>query len=88
MPAAASSGILQLGDQCGGRGGNCNSFTCLDGSYPGQTCPSGSSCQRQSELVQLLWWQTTSWPIIVVPRWLCAGAAPLLLICWLQQSVV
>jgi hypothetical protein len=43
--AAASS----LYDQCGGRGGSCNSYQCQDGPFPGQSCPAGSSCQRQSE---------------------------------------
>jgi hypothetical protein len=40
---------LGLWGQCGGRGGNCASFSCVDGPFPDLTCPAGSSCQRESE---------------------------------------
>jgi hypothetical protein len=46
--AATASAQLRLWDQCGGEGGNCASFACVDGLYPGQSCPSGSSCLKQS----------------------------------------
>ena len=47
---SGSSGVPSLGiwEQCGGKGGNCGSYTCADGPYPAQ-CPSGASCQRLNE---------------------------------------
>jgi hypothetical protein len=44
-----SGSTLNLWDQCGGKGGNCGSFTCVDGVFPGQSCPAGSTCQRLHE---------------------------------------
>jgi hypothetical protein len=46
---SGSGSTLNLWDQCGGKGGNCAQFTCIDGLYPGQSCPAGSSCQRLHE---------------------------------------
>jgi hypothetical protein len=43
---SGSGSTLNLWDQCGGKGGNCNSYTCVDSLYPGQSCPAGSNCQR------------------------------------------
>jgi hypothetical protein len=42
---------LTLWDQCGGKGGNCNTgnFTCIDGPFPNYTCPGNSSCLKQSQ---------------------------------------
>jgi hypothetical protein len=40
---------LKLWDQCGGKGGNCASFTCADGLFPNHTCPTNSSCLKQSQ---------------------------------------
>jgi hypothetical protein len=45
----SGQGTLELWAQCGGKGGNCASSSCADGPYPAQTCPAGSSCQRESE---------------------------------------
>jgi hypothetical protein len=51
-PAASSpspSPQLKLWDQCGGEGGSCKEAgTCVNGPYPGRSCPSGSSCLKQS----------------------------------------
>ena len=47
--AGAAAQELKLWDQCGGEGGNCKTAgTCLNGPFPGKTCPSGSSCLKQS----------------------------------------
>ena len=46
---SGSASTLNLWDQCGGKGGNCASYTCVDGAYPGQSCPAGSTCQRLHE---------------------------------------
>ncbi len=46
-PAPSTGGSLKLHDQCGGLGGNCHLYTCLDGAYPGWTCPAGSQCKRK-----------------------------------------
>jgi hypothetical protein len=46
---SASGSTLNLWDQCGGKGGNCAQYTCIDGLYPGQSCPPGSTCQRLHE---------------------------------------
>ena len=48
---AVQAAELQLWAQCGGLGGNCAQFSCVDGPYPGQSCASGSSCLKQSQ-----WW--------------------------------
>jgi hypothetical protein len=32
---------LNWWDQCGGMGGNCNKYQCLDGAFPNYACPSG-----------------------------------------------
>jgi hypothetical protein len=55
-PAAGGSGssggagsTLRVWDQCGGKGGNCAQYTCLDGLWPGQSCPAGTSCVRLHE---------------------------------------
>jgi hypothetical protein len=47
--SGAATGGLDIWAQCGGRGGNCGQYTCVDGAYPGQTCPAGASCQRLHE---------------------------------------
>ncbi len=52
-PAASSPSpsaqLIKLWDQCGGEGGNCKDVgTCVNGPYPGRSCPSGSSCLKQS----------------------------------------
>ncbi len=39
----SAGATLNLWDQCGGKGGNCASYQCVDGLYP------GSSCQRLHE---------------------------------------
>jgi hypothetical protein len=49
MPQASAGSSLSVWDQCGGKGGNCGGFSCADQQYPGYSCPSGSSCVRQSE---------------------------------------
>jgi hypothetical protein len=46
---SGSGSTLNLWDQCGGKGGNCAQYTCVDAIYPGQSCPAGSSCQRLHE---------------------------------------
>jgi hypothetical protein len=49
--AAVARAQLKLWDQCGGQGGNCKEAgagACVDGPIPGQSCPSGSSCLKQS----------------------------------------
>jgi hypothetical protein len=45
----SGGGTLNMWDQCGGKGGNCASYQCVDAIYPGQACPAGSSCQRLHE---------------------------------------
>ena len=47
-PSAAQSS-LKMWDQCGGQGGNCNSYQCVDGAFANYACPSGASCQRQNQ---------------------------------------
>jgi hypothetical protein len=49
LPAGQGFGTLDVWDQCGGKGGNCAQYACVDGLYPGQSCPSGSTCQRLHE---------------------------------------
>ena len=46
---AGAQAQLKLWDQCGGQGGSCNAFACVDGPFPGQSCPAGSSCLKQSK---------------------------------------
>ena len=50
-PSTGSSGAaLNMWDQCGGMGGNCQSYGCADAPYSGASCPAGtSSCSRLSE---------------------------------------
>ncbi len=52
LPGGGSGATLNVWDQCGGKGGNCNGYTCVDGPFPGQSCPSGTSCQRKRALQQ------------------------------------
>jgi hypothetical protein len=47
--SGTAAGALALWAQCGGKGGDCSRYTCLDGIYPGQSCPSGSNCYKLSE---------------------------------------
>jgi hypothetical protein len=47
LPGGGSGGSLNVWDQCGGKGGNCAGFSCVDAPYPGQSCPGGTSCQRK-----------------------------------------
>ena len=47
--AGATAQSLELYAQCGGKGGNCGSFACVDAPFPGKACPSGAFCHRQSE---------------------------------------
>jgi hypothetical protein len=49
LPGGSGGATLNVWDQCGGKGGNCAGFACVDGPYPGQSCPSGTSCQRKRE---------------------------------------
>jgi hypothetical protein len=49
LPGGGSGSTLNVWEQCGGKGGNCAAYTCVDGQYPGQTCPSGTACQRKRE---------------------------------------
>jgi hypothetical protein len=44
----SGGGGLKIWDQCGGMGGNCNSYGCVDGPYSGASCPAGAVCQRSS----------------------------------------
>jgi hypothetical protein len=47
---AASTSMLSLWDQCGGKGGNCQAHqACADAVFPSTSCPSGSTCQRLDE---------------------------------------
>ncbi len=39
---------LSIGAQCGGQGVACDLYSCVDGPFPGASCMTGSSCQRQS----------------------------------------
>jgi hypothetical protein len=48
---SGSQFTLNWWDQCGGLGGNCNKYTCVDGAFPNYACPSGTSCQRQNQWV-------------------------------------
>jgi hypothetical protein len=46
---AAAQAQLNIWDQCGGQGGNCKQVgACVDGPYSNKTCPSGTSCLKQS----------------------------------------
>jgi hypothetical protein len=48
--ASAGAAALRLWAQCGGRGGNCASYSeCADAPYAAAACPPGSSCRRSSE---------------------------------------
>jgi hypothetical protein len=49
LPGGGSSGTLKVWEQCGGKGGNCNSYGCVDAPFPRQSCPGGTSCQRKGE---------------------------------------
>jgi hypothetical protein len=46
--SAGSSDALSMWDQCGGMGGNCQSYGCADAPYSGASCPAGASCSRLS----------------------------------------
>jgi hypothetical protein len=35
--------------QCGGKGGDCSKWSCVDGPFPGTSCLSGSSCQKETQ---------------------------------------
>jgi hypothetical protein len=37
-------------DQCGGKGGSCYSFQCLDGPYPSNQCPDGGGRPTLTQL--------------------------------------
>ena len=41
--------VLNKWQQCGGTGGDCGKFSCQDGPYPSASCPSGTTCQKQSQ---------------------------------------
>ncbi len=47
---SAAQANLKLWGQCGGQGGNCKEAggACVDGPVPGSSCPTGSSCLKQS----------------------------------------
>jgi hypothetical protein len=52
---SAAGGQLSWWSQCGGNGGSCSQYTCLDGTFPGWSCAAGSACIRQSSYL----WQCT-----------------------------
>jgi hypothetical protein len=45
----SGSGLIAKWQQCGGKGGECSTASCLDGVFPGKGCSSGLSCVRQNE---------------------------------------
>lgn len=40
---------LNKWSQCGGKGGNCKEFSCVDAQYPNAACPEGNRCVRMNE---------------------------------------
>lgn len=40
---------LNKWSQCGGKGGNCKEFSCVDAQYPNTACPEGNRCVRMNE---------------------------------------
>ncbi len=40
-PAGGAQYTLKMWDQCGGMGGNCAGYQCVDGAYPNYACPPG-----------------------------------------------
>jgi hypothetical protein len=45
---SGSAGIAKW-QQCGGKGGECSTATCVDGAYPGKSCQAGLSCVKHTE---------------------------------------
>jgi hypothetical protein len=49
--SVSSNDSLGLWDQCGGMGGSCEAFGCVDAPFAGASCPASAGCVRLSE-----WW--------------------------------